>query len=165
MDQQWVLTVFVGIAGLALLLQAGMMIGIYRTSKATQAKLTELLPKIDRLVDTSQTAVEQSRQQILEVTTKASEILDLTKSQLAKVEEVLTDATGRAKAQLERVEMVMDDTIDRAHETVAMVHNGIMRPLKEIQGLAAGIRTAFAFLLRGNHRTVEQATHDDEMFI
>lgn len=165
MDQQAILTVFVVIAGLALVLQAGLMFLIYRTSKVTQAKLAVLLPKIERLVDASQVVVDESRTQILEVTTKANNILDITKSQMARVEEVLNDATTRAKAQLERVELVMDDTISRAHETVALVHNGIMRPLREVQGLTAGFRAAIAFLLRGNHRTVAQATHDEEMFI
>jgi hypothetical protein len=75
------------------------------------------------------------------------------------------DATQRAKVQLERAEMVLDDTMSRAHETVTMVHSGLLRPLREVQGIAAGIRTAIAHLTRGNRPSVAQATHDEEMFI
>jgi hypothetical protein len=61
--------------------------------------------------------------------------------------------------------MVIDDTMSRAHETVAMVHGGILRPLREIHGIAAGVRTAINHLARGGRPSVAQATHDEEMFI
>jgi hypothetical protein len=84
---------------------------------------------------------------------------------LVKVEEVVTDASGRAKVQMDRVELVLDDTMTRAHETVATVHSGIMRPLREINGIALGIKTAFAHMARGGRPSVAEATSDDEMFI
>ncbi len=51
---------------------------------------------------------------------------DSTRNQLAMVEEVVSDATSRAKVQMDRVELVLDDTLSRAHETVALLHSGIM---------------------------------------
>jgi hypothetical protein len=66
---------------------------------------------------------------------------------------------------LERVELVLDDTLSRAHETVATVHDGIMRPLRELNGIAAGVKSALAYLARGNRPSVDQATSDEEMFI
>jgi len=120
---------------------------------------------VESLVDTTKITVEQSRKQIVEITTVANEILTSTKEQLGMVQEVVTDATARAKVQLERVELVLDDTLGRAHETVATVHDGIMRPLREINGIAAGVKTALAYLARGNRPSVDQVTSDEEMFI
>jgi hypothetical protein len=168
MDNQtllYIMTAFVVIAGISLLLQLGMLFGIYRTAKSTEQKVTVLMPKIESLLDSSQKVVDQSRQQILDIATKTNDILDSTKRQLAKVEEVLVDATGRAKVQLERAELVVDDTMSRAHETVAMLHTGITRPLREIQGIAIGVRAALGHLARGGRPSVAEATHDEEMFI
>lgn len=182
MDQQtllYIMTAFVVIAGISQLMQLAMIFGIYKTSKSLQEKVNDLLPKVhalvpkvNMLVDTSQKAVEQSKQQIHDITAKTSEllektngILDSTRRQVVKVEDLLNDASGRAKVQLDRAEMVLDDTMSRAHETVALVHNGIMRPLREVQGVAAGIRTALSYLTRGGRPSVAQATHDEEMFI
>lgn len=182
MDNQtllYIMTAFVVIAGLSLLLQLGMIFGIYRTAKATEQKLATLIPKVEAVVPkvealvpkveallgSSQAIVDQGKQQILELASKTNDILDATKRQLVKVEEVLTDASGRAKVQLEHAELVLDDTMSRAHETVAMVHNGITRPLREIHGITAGFRTALAHLARGGRPTPDAATHDDEMFI
>jgi len=168
MDQMtllYVMTAFVIISAIALCIQAGMLAGMYRATKALQADIKPLLPKVHSLVETTTTTVEQSRQQILDITARANEILTSTKEQLGKVEEVVTDATSRAKVQLERVELVLDDTLSRAHETVATVHDGIMRPLREMNGIAVGIKTALAYLARGNRPSVDQATSDEEMFI
>jgi len=161
----YVMTAFVIIAAIALCIQAGMLAAMYRTTKAMQMQIQPLVPKVESLVETTKTTVEQSRKQIVDMTTRANEILDSTKRQLAMVEDVVSDASARAKVQLERVELVLDDTLNRAHETVATVHDGIMRPLREINGIAAGIKTALAYMARGNRPSPDQATSDEEMFI
>jgi ABC-type transporter Mla subunit MlaD len=175
MDQQtllYIMTAFVIIAGVALLLQLGFLFGIYHRVKMTEQKVQAMfpkihavLPKVEALVDTSQKAVEQSRQHIADVVGKTNEILDVTKQQLVKVDDVITDATTRAKVQLQRAEMILDDTLGRAHETVATVHHGIIRPVREIHGIVAGVRSALTHLARGNRPSVDRATHDEEMFI
>jgi ABC-type transporter Mla subunit MlaD len=161
----YVMTAFVIVSAIALCIQAGMLTAIYKTTKALQEKIDPLVPKVERLVEKANSTVEQSGRQISEITTRANDILDSTKRQLAIVEEVVGDAAVRAKVQMERVELVLDDTLSRAHETVALVHDGIMRPLREVNGIAAGVRAALGALARGNRPTVDRATSDEEMFI
>ena len=161
----YVMAAFVIISAIALCIQAGMLAGMYKTTKALQQAITPLLPKVESLVEKTNSTVEQSSRQITEITTRANHILDSTKRQLAIVEEVVGDAAERAKVQMERVELVFDDTLSRAHETVAVFHDGVMRPLREINGLAAGIRAALASMARGNRPTPDRATSDEEMFI
>ena len=138
----YVMTAFVVIAGLSLFSQFLCMLGMYRTLRSLQEKVTAMLPKVESLVETSQKAVVEGKQQILEVTAKTNEILDSAKRQLALVEDVLSDATSRAKVQMDRAELVLDDTIARAHDTVVVLQEGVMRPLREIHGVAAGLRAA-----------------------
>jgi ABC-type transporter Mla subunit MlaD len=175
----YVMAAFVIISAIALCIQAGMLAGIYKTTKAIQdavnpllPKVQSLIPKVESLVERANSTVEQSGRQIteisaqiVEITTRANDILDSTKRQLAIVEDVVGDAAVRAKVQMERVELVLDDTLSRAHETVAVVHEGVMKPLREVTGLAAGVRAAFGSLARGNRPTVDRATSDEEMFI
>jgi len=182
MDQMtllYVMTAFVVISAIALCIQAGMLIGMYKTTKAMQTAIEPLVPKVEKLVesskgaidsaktavDSAKTTIDQSQKQIAEITGKASAILDSTKHQLSLVEGVVTDATSRAKVQLERVEMVLDDTVSRAHEAIATVHGGVMRPLTQMSGVATGVKTALAYLARGNRPSVAQVTTDEEMFI
>lgn len=168
MDQQtllYIMAAFVAISAIALCLQLATLFGMYRIAKALQGKVTPLLPKVEAVVDSAKSTIDDSRKQIVDITVKANQIMDSTKVSVARMEEVINEATGRAKVQMERVEMVVDDTMSRAHETVATVHAGIMRPVREISGITAGIRTALAQLARGGRPSVDQATSDEEMFI
>jgi ElaB/YqjD/DUF883 family membrane-anchored ribosome-binding protein len=175
MDNQTLLnimTAFVVIAGLSLVVQVVMLFGVYRSAKTTERKMATLAPKVEALLpqvelllSSSQKMVDNGRQQILEIAARTNDILDGARRQLAKVEEVVNDASGRARVQLEHAELVLDDTLSRANETVAMVQNGINRPLREIQGITAGVRAALIYLARGNRPSPERATQDDEMFI
>jgi methyl-accepting chemotaxis protein len=182
MDQTtllYIMTAFVIISAVALLIQAGMLVGINKSVKALRDQITPLvpkvealLPKVESLVTSTQATVEQSRRQIAEVTakvseiaTKTNEILESSKRQLDMVEEVITDATSRAKTQMDHVELVLDDTLTRAHETVTTLHNGIMRPVRELSGIAVGIKTAVAYLNRNRRPSVDSVTNDEEMFI
>ena len=77
----------------------------------------------------------------------------------------MTDATGRAKIQMERVELMLDDTLNRVQDTVAAVQGNILKPIREVNAVAAGFRTAIQTLLKGGRPSVAQATTDEEMFI
>jgi hypothetical protein len=165
MDQSTVLWVLTGVAAVGVAVHCISLLYMLRVVVSLREKVIALLPKLESLVDASQKAVVDGRQQILEVTAKTHEILDSTKRQLVKVEDVVNDATSRAKVQLEHAEMVVDDTMTRAHQTIGAVHSGLMRPAREIHGVAAGIRAALAHLVSGGRPSVAQATQDEEMFI
>lgn len=168
MDQQtllYIMTVFVVLAAVALVTQAIAIVALYKGIKATEERITTVLPKVEKLLETSQATLDQGRTQILEITRKTTEILDSARTQMVRVDEVLGEATLRARVQLERAEAIIDDTLSRAQQTVGLVHSGVMRPLREIQGVTAGIRTALAFLAKGNRPSVAQVTQDEEMFI
>jgi len=168
MDQNTLLVimaVFTGVAAVALVIQAGMLIGIYKSSKAMGDQVSKLAPKIEALAETSKLTLEESRVSLKEITTKTTDILDTTRRQLATVEELLDDASSRVKVQMDRAEMVADDAMNRAQETIAVVHTGIMKPLREINGVAVGLRAALHYFMSGGRPQPDQATADEEMFI
>jgi uncharacterized membrane-anchored protein YhcB (DUF1043 family) len=159
-----VMTVFVFIAAVALVIQAATLFGIYRAARGLQDNVQRLMPKTEALLETSRQTIEDSRKQIADITAKTSEILDITRKQVDRVDEVLADAAARARVQLDRAELVLDDAMARTQRTVAMVEGGIVKPIQQIQGVAAGIKTAITFLMRGRPNPAD-AHSDEEMFI
>jgi hypothetical protein len=160
-----IMAVFVFVAAVALVIQAGMLFGIYKASRTIEQKATDLAPKVEALVDSSRTAIDDSRRQITEITMRTNDILDSAKKQMECVDEMLADATMRTRRQLDRAELVLDDAMDRAQQTIIAVHGGVMKPIREINGVAAGLRAALHFLMRGGRPSPDQATMDEEMFI
>jgi hypothetical protein len=168
----YIMTGFVSISAVALCIQAALLFGIYKASKAMQEQTASIMPQARSILSKAESTLDQSRRSVaelsgkfIEITDKANQMMDIGKAQLVKLDSVITDASGRAMVQLERAEMVVDDTVTRVHDSVAAVHNGIMKPVREVQGVATGVRTAIAVFLRGGRPSVAQATQDDEMFI
>lgn len=153
------------VSTLALVLQLLILFGLYQTSKAVNSEVLKMLPLLRQLIESAEVTVVEGRKQMAEVTSRAAEILDLTRAQLVKVDESLGDVLIRLRGQLERAEMVVDDSLTKVHEAVSTVHSGVMKPLREVSGVAAGIRAAIQTLARGNRAGVAEVTHDDEMFI
>jgi hypothetical protein len=174
-----VLTFFVFLAAVAMCFQAGLLFGIWKATRSLQQQTTALMPQVRSILSKAETTLDESRKNIVDITAKtheitarinemavkANEMMDTGKVQLAKIDEVMTDASMRAKVQLERAELVVDDTMSRVHESVTAVHTGILKPIREIQGMTAGVRAAVQHFLRGGRPSVAQATQDDEMFI
>lgn len=161
----YIMTVFVVVSAIALCVQMGTMLAMYKAVQKLQQEATSVMPQVKSILTKAEDTVDQSKRHIIEITAKGNEMMDLGRAQLVKLDSVLTDASSRAHAQLERAEMVVDDTVSRVHQSVAAVHNGVMRPVREIHGVAAGIRMAVSYFLKGGRPSVAQVTQDDEMFI
>jgi len=168
MDQQTLLTlltIFVIVAAIALVIQAGMLIGLFIVARNLQSKITAVLPQVQGIIAVSKRTIEGVEKQVQKIGTTSNAILDVTKQQLVRVDELLSDATTRAKVQMERAEMVLDDAMTRTQQTVSLVQRGVVRPVREVYGVFAGFRTALSYLGRGGRPTVDHATSDEEMFI
>ncbi len=177
------MAVFVAVAAIALLIQAGFLFGIYKSTKAMHDNTVRVLPKIESLVTTSQAAIEDGRVRFSEISVRTEAILDTAqrqmetvdhfltdatetaRKQMATVDSFLTDAASRGRNQLERAELFLDDTMGRAQQTVAMVHSSVITPVRQINSLATGLRAALQYFVSRNQHSPDRATVDEEMFI
>lgn len=162
----WVIAAFVALAALSMMGQAIAMFGIYRRVRAIQDQVAPLIPRAESVLASARDTLDLTRRQVQEVTTRANQILDSTKTQMARLDEVMSEASLRARVQMDKAELVLDDTLNRVHETVSIVHSGVVKPIREINGLVNGVRAGVSALLGGSRRSnVVTATQDEEMFI
>ena len=160
-----ILIIFVALAAIAMIIQAGTLLGLFLVARTLQQKLMPLWPEIERIIGVTRLTTERVEKHVEKIGASSGAILDVTKQQLAKVDELLTDVSSRARIQMDRAELVLDDSMSRFQQTVTMVQTGIMRPIREFQGIVSGIRTGLAYLGRRGRLTVDHATSDEEMFI
>ena len=157
---------------LALVLQVGLLaatlafyLRMRKQVAEVSAKAMPLIEKIEPIAEASQRLLEEVRRYADEIATKTNDLLDLSHKQLVRVDGVMAEATARTRSQMDRIEMVLDDTINRFQETTSLLQNGIVKPLRQLNAVTTGVRAALSFLAQGRRTTVEQATHDEEMFI
>jgi hypothetical protein len=129
------------------------------------ASAEPLIAKAGPIADTAQHILDDVRTYAGEISVKTNDLLDVSRKQLGRVDEVLAEATARTRTQMDRIEMVMDDTVNRFQETTSLLQNGVVRPLRQQNAVTTGVGTAHSVLVGSRRTTVEQATHDEEMFI
>ena len=159
------LIIFVALSAIAMLIQAGTLLGLFLVARKLQQVIMPIVPQVESIIGTTKRTVENVEGQIQKIGQTSSAILDTTKQQVTKIDGLLDDAARRARVQMDRAEMVLDDSMTRVQDTVTTVQSGVLRPIREVQGVLSGFRTALAYLGRGGRPTVDHATADEEMFI
>ena len=196
-----VITVAVGLACMAFLVQAGVAIALFNVARKMQKKTSPLIekaevvvakagPVIDQfgplvkkagpVIDKAGPAVEKvtailttthqilddTRPRINEISTEAVAIVKSGRQQVEHIGSLLHDAGERAKARLEQIEESVENTVGQVEQVGENVKNAVLKPVREVNGIAAGISAVVSTLVRGSRRSsVDHATQDEEMFI
>lgn len=189
-----VITVAVALACLAFVVQAGVAIGLYRVASRMQKKVIPVADSVDGLVkdaapilakigplldrvgpvldsagavlSKTNKIVDENRPRVSEIATEAVAIAKSSRRQVDRIGELLGDAGTRAKERLDQIDRSVDSTVENLEQAGDAMKRAVLRPVREVNGLAAGISAAVSTLVHGSRRSsVDSATQDEEMFI
>jgi hypothetical protein len=80
--------------------------------------------------------------------------------------DLLADSAERAKARLAQLDRTVDSTVEQVEQVGDAVKTAVLKPVKEVNGLMAGMKAAISTYTAGSRRpSVDHATQDEEMFI
>lgn len=131
--------------------------------------LAKVGPAVDaatRTIQTVQKTVEETRPRVAEISTEAVAIARSGRQQVERIGELLGDAGDKARERLDQIDRSVDSTVEHLEQAGDAMKRAVMRPVREVNGLAAGISAAVSSLVRGARRpSVDHATQDEEMFI
>lgn len=156
------LTLFVALTAIAVITQAGVLVGLYIMSRRLTEQLERFMKEWHEMLVPMKSIMDNLRV----ATTNIVEIGLSAKEQFRRVEAMVTDTGDALQVQLERFDRVGKNIIDRINETSEIVQTSVMRPVREVAALAKGVSRGFeTFLFRRNRSTVDQARQDEELFI
>ena len=141
--QTW-LVVFVAVAAISILMQAGFTVAIFLGARKAQKKLMALADDV-RLH--ALPVIMSSREMIQDLTPKVKTItenLTVTSATLrSKTEQigvVVGDVTERAHVQASRVDGIVKGTLDQLTIAVQAIEHGIAAPVRQVNGILNGLR-------------------------
>ena len=162
---QLLMTVFIGVAAAALVVQIFLLAGLYYSAREARRRVSSFADRWEPVADSTWRTVEETRHQVKEISAKVQDIADSTRVQVARVDDLLTEVNARARTQMERLDKTLAVALDRVDETTAQLQHTILTPVREINAVAAGVRAVVEHLARRRRSTVEQATQDEALFI
>jgi len=169
------MTVFVFLTGLAVLLQAGVLLAMYfamrQSSLRMEALATEVKTKVLPTVEQVQAMLSEVRPRVEVIAENLEESTTVLRAQVQRIDAAVNDVVDRARLQVIRADELFSRTLDRVEQTTDMVHNTVISPIRQFSGLIQGITVGLEFLFGGRGRRNGGGREDrrpvpqDEMFI
>ncbi len=162
---------FIAVTAGAVVIQAGILIGLYLAVRKSTAKMEALAIEVKSkalpTMETVQSMLVEIRPKIDVITTNLSESSTLVRNQLGRLDATLTDALDRTRLQVIRADELLNRTMDKVEETSEVVHKTVISPLRQVNGLMAAISTGVEVFLgqKRRHPRNGAGVPQDEMFI
>ena len=130
------------------------------------AQTSTFVQRATELATTTNLVIGDVRPQVAQLSHEAKEITRLGREQVERIGDLLHDAGDKARARLEQIDHSVETTIEKVEQVSGAMKRAVMLPVREVNGLAAGISAVVSTLVRGQRKSsVDAATQDEEMFI
>ena len=163
------LIVFVALTAVAILLQAGILAGMYFAMRKTSSKVESLAEEVKtKVLPTAELAhsmVAEMRPRIENIVENVSASTTVMRTQVERIDATLTDIVDRTRLQVIRADEFVNSTMDKLEETREAVQRTVVSPVRQISGLMHGVTVGLeAFFSRKRERNPANV-QQDEMFI
>jgi transaldolase len=172
MDNNVLLTIFIGFTAAAVVIQAGILVALYvsvrRSSTRMEALSTEVRTKAIPMVESANALLTDLRPKIETIAENLSQTTTLVRSQVQRLDATVNDIIDRTRLQVIRADELVNRTLDKVEETTEMVHHTVVSPIRQVSGLVQGLSAGLQYFLgrRRNSRTREaMGVPQDELFI
>ena len=125
----------------------------------------QLVKTANQVALTANQIMQETRPKIANISNETLAIVHSGREQVERMGDLLHDAGDRARTRLDQVDHAVESTVNQIENVSGAVKSAVMRPVREVNGLAAGISAAVSTLVRGHKSSVDSATQDEEMFI
>src|SRR5947209_19962254 len=144
------LTAFIAVTAFAVLLQAGILAGMFFAMRKTSAKVESLAEEVkNKVLPTAELAhsmMLELRPKIETVADNVSVTTTVLRTQMERVDATLTDIVDRTRLQVIRADEFVTSTMDKLEETREAVQRTVVSPVRHISGLVHGVTTGLEAL-------------------
>ena len=170
MENANLLITFIAITAAAVVIQAGMLIGMYLATRKTSARVEalagEVRSQILPTVQTAQLMLTELRPRIESIAANVSDASNIVHKQMERLDATLSDVLDRTRLQVIRADELPGRTLDRVEQTTDLVHKTVISPVRQVSGLMQGLTAGLEFFFAGKRRQRDGApVAQDEMFI
>jgi hypothetical protein len=162
---RWVVASGVALAGISMLVLAIAMMALLRTVNHMKEKLEPMAEKAGPMLETLSATSVELVPRMMEISADALDISKSAKEQVHRLGELLMDFSDRARAQVARIDGAVEQTVGNVQQAGESVRDAVLTPVRQVNGVLAGIRTALSVYSHGRRQSVDHATQDEEMFI
>jgi methyl-accepting chemotaxis protein len=167
--------IFIAVTAAAVILQAGLLLGMYLAMRKTSTRLESLAEEVKTkalpTIDSAQALLADIRPKLQVIADNLAETTSTVREQVQRVDATVNDVVDRARLQVIRADDLLSRTLDRVEETSEIVHKTVVSPVRQFSGLIQGLTAGIEFFVagrgrkNGRSRDPRRPVPQDEMFI
>jgi hypothetical protein len=167
--------VFILLTGLAVMLQAGILLAMYlamrKSTMLMESLAAEVKTKVLPTISQAETLMTDIRPKLQVIAENLQESTTVLRDQVERMDATVKDAVDRGRLQIIRADELLTRTLDRVEQTSDIVHNTVISPVRQLSGLIQGLTVGLEFLFggrgrrNGGSREERRPVPQDEMFI
>jgi hypothetical protein len=170
MEQNTGLTVALILVAVAVLMQAGAMLGIWLAIRKVPGQIenvrSDVKQRIDPLTQAALEIVNNSREPLRIITANLAEISQILRDRTSDADQVAAELLDKSRAQIVRVDRMVSELVEKVETTADAVQKGVLGPIQEVSAVVKGVRSGLEFLFSRRRVTnVSEATQDEQLFI
>jgi len=170
MEQNTALTVAVVLVAIAVLMQAGAMLGIWLAIRKIPGQIenvqAEVQQRLDPLARSALEIVNNSREPLRTITSNLADISKMLRDRTVEADVVAAELLEKSRVQVVRVDEMVTGLVEKVEHTADAVHRGVLLPFGEIAAVFKGLRSGMDYLFTHRRVTnVSEATQDEQLFI
>lgn len=169
------ITVFVFLTGVAVFLQAFVLMAMYfamrKSGERMEALASEVKTKVFPTVEQVQGMLVEMRPRLAVIIENLEGATTILRSEVERVDATVSDAVDRARLQIIRGDELLTRTMDKVEQTSEIVQKTVVSPFRQLSGLMQGLSVGLEFLFahrqhkNGGGREERRPVPQDEMFI
>lgn len=163
---------FIIVASVALLVQVGILIGLFfqvrRTTESVNKMVTDLHTRAGPLLTRAQILLDDTQPKISNLVDDASHIVYLARDQAQKMDRVFSEASDRLRGQLVRADRILTGTLEAVEDAGVHMRRNFWGPVQKASALVHGIKIGLDVLRsrRGERQPArDPVEQEDELFI
>ena len=138
------------VAAIALVVQVGILIGLFlqlkRTTESINRMVNDLHTRIGPILTRTQILLDDTQPKITALVDDASHVVYLARTQAQKMDKVFTEASDRLRGQLVRADRILTGTLEAVEDAGEQVRRSFLRPVRTASALVQGIKVGLDFL-------------------
>ena len=171
-EQNTLLTIFIGVLAFAVLLQALLFFGIFRSIRqiktwmdAAGKDLLRDIADCSAKIDEGLAVIKGVGEGMKSITTRLSDATEIVHRRVVDLDAFFAEATNTARLEILRVQDTIQSAVKRADDVLEQLQGSILAPINEVSAISRAIRAGFDVLFRRRRHFSDRSAQDEEMFI
>ncbi|MBZ5507722.1 MAG: hypothetical protein LAO78_19850 [Acidobacteriia bacterium] len=166
-----IITIFVVVAAVAIVLQAGILFALYKALRQTSERMEGIAGRLEQqaapVLTTAAAILEDAKPKIAEITTNLAETSASVRVHVAQVGEATTEIVERARLQVARLDEFVVSAAQKVEATSEMLQHKVFSPMRRVRAVVTALNAGLAFFKanRSRQRHNSESVEDEEMFI